>query len=109
MSRLITTKAEKATASFLDWDDASVGRMCKHMALKLKRARDAEIVKAKGENDIGAIVNAADGLLLVGSMVEMNAGKLTLEFGDFTHKGEPAGDWEIKIRQKAKPKAKSST
>lgn len=37
-----------------------------------------------------------------GAMIECNAGKMTLTFGDFTHKGKPEGDWEITIRQKRK-------
>lgn len=106
MAKLITTQAEKDAVSFLDWDDASIGRMCKQMALNLKRTRDAEIAKAKGENDIGAIVNAADGLLLIGSMVQMNAATLTLTFGDFTHCGKHAGDWELRMRQIPKKTAR---
>jgi hypothetical protein len=106
MAQLITTQAEKDAVSFLDWDDASLGRMCKNIALMLHRARAGEIAKGKKDDDIGAVINAADGMLLIGSMVECNAGTLTLKFGDVTHKGEPAGDWELRMRQLSKPKTK---
>ena len=55
MAKLITTKGERAASSFLDWDDASLGRMCKSMALKLRRARDGEIAKGKADDDLGAL------------------------------------------------------
>ena len=55
--------------------------------------------KGKADNNIEQCINAADGLLLIGAMVEQNVGKMTLKFGDFTHNGKPEGDWEIRVRQ----------
>lgn len=102
MAKLITTQAEKDAASFLDWDDAALGAMCKKMALMLQGRRRKQIEAGKADDDIGAVINAADGLLLIGSMVEMNARTLTLRFGDFTHAGKPEGDWEIRVKQTRK-------
>lgn len=107
MAKLITTPEEEAAASFLDWPDAALGAMCKKMALTLKRQRDADRLRGATDDDIGAVINAADGMLIVGSAIECNAGTITVTFGDFTHKGVPGGDWEFRVRQLPKRKSKA--
>ena len=99
MAKLITTQKEKDAVSFLDWDDAALGKMCKQIALILRRKRQKQFVKGKVDDNLDACINAADGMFLIGNMVEMNAATMNLKFGDFTHNGKPAGDWELIVRQ----------
>lgn len=105
MAKLITTEAEKAAASYLDWSDEALGKMCKKMALLLQSRRTEEIAKGKKNDDIAAVIQAADGILIVGQAIECNAGTLTMTFGDFTHNKRPSGDWEIRVRRVPKKKA----
>ena len=43
MAEFIPTEEEKAAASYMDWDDAALGKFTKHVALTLERmSKDAE-------------------------------------------------------------------
>jgi hypothetical protein len=101
MARLITTAKEKATNSFLDWDNEAIGLMCKSVALDILKARE-KIKKAKpedDEDDLGSLIHGAEGMLLVSSCILNGADELTLKFGGFESAGVPQGDWEIVVRK----------
>lgn len=99
MAKLITTQAEKDAASYLDWNDAALSKFCKKMALMMQAQRR----KIRDDSDgLKAVLAAFDGLLLLAKMVECNAGKLDLKFGDYTHAGRPEGAWRIRVEKIAK-------
>lgn len=102
MARLVTTQAEKAAASYLNWDDAALGKFCKKMALVMEQQR-AKLQKKAQDDGLDYAINAADGVLLIAHMIDVGAAKLDLKFGEFTHAGEAAGDWRIRVEQVKKP------
>jgi hypothetical protein len=105
MAKLITTKAEREAASFFDWDDAALGMYTKKLALQIMECRTKMRSKSKVNDEVALFMSAADGMLIVGEMVRMNAGKIDLKFGDFTYDGgKPGGDWRIRIEQLPKGK-----
>lgn len=86
------TEAEKAAASYLDWDDAELGKFTKHVGLMMA-AMDKD---ADGFRRVTAVSCA---MSLVSSVVDSNAAKLTLKLDGHTLRGEPTGDWVISIRR----------
>lgn len=97
MAELITTEEEKAAASYLDWDDAALGRMVKYTALTLeKSAKDAEGFRK--------IVIASCAMLLVSAAFDANAATLTQELKGHTHAGVPTGDWSVTVKRKRLPR-----
>lgn len=94
MVKLICTKKELKAATFLEWDDASIGRLCKMTALKM-------IFPEDGQNNMPVIASAAS-LVLVNLTNQTNAETCTLDQDGVTIKGESVGDWKITISKKKK-------
>lgn len=84
------TEAEKAAKSYLDWDDAELGKFCKYVAL---RFRDMQ----KDAEGLHKVTATSCAMMLIGACVESNAAELTLDTKGFTHKGQPNGDWNITV------------
>lgn len=87
MAQLIITDEERATASYLDWDDASIGRGVKKIALKIE--------DIKGEN---AISWCAGAMALIARAIDSNAEQSTMTIEGLTDGGKPLGDWEVTVR-----------
>ena len=87
------TEAEKAAESYLDWDDAELGKFTKYVALKLRELQ-------KDDEGVKRVSAAACSMMLVGCCVDTNAAELSLNFGGFTHKDKPVGDWTLVVKKK---------
>lgn len=96
MAKLITTAAEKAAASYLDWDDVAVGRLAKKVMLTCEKLKDNKDGKR------GMFLAGVE-LLLIQAAHEMNAGIFTMKINGHTHKEIPTGDWLITVKQIRKP------
>jgi len=90
MAKLILTEEEKEAQSFLDWDDASLGKFVKNGAVRMKEEADG----SKKPIYVSAI------LVLLGLMKDSDATELTEEVKGFTYKGESVGDFTLTIKQK---------
>lgn len=95
MAKFEPTEAEKAAASYLEWDDAELGKFTKYIALQL-----AALEKADKEG-LRRVSAASIGMMLIGCCIDTNATKLKVDFTGLTHKDKPSGDWTIEVRQKA--------
>ncbi len=97
MARLITTPKERAASSYLEWDDAALGRFTKLCALKLE---------ALGEKDEGLrkVTAASCAMMLVADAYLMNAETATIELEGHTHAEIPTGNWRVTIKRVKAPK-----
>src|SRR4051812_47779103 len=93
MATFEPTEAEKATASYLDWDDAELGKFAKYVGLTLSKAKD----DAEGLHRLTA---ASCAMMLIATCVDSNAAELTLNLEGYTHKGVPEGDWTLVLKKK---------
>lgn len=87
MAKLILTEEEKKAASFIEWDDATIGKRVKELALKL--------MKNHGYNQ-ALFANTAV-LLLVGLAHELDSEKDIYEIEDVTVNGDLIGSWRITV------------
>lgn len=94
MAELTITEEERRTLTFLEWDDAALGRAVKSMA--------CIIADKDGGRETLPIVAA--GVLIISGAIDAGADKLVLELGGATNP-KPLGDWEITIKQLAPPPA----
>jgi hypothetical protein len=92
MAELILTDEEKASNSYLDWDDAALGKLTKKVALTIRDGR--------ADDKLPIIANAA-AMMLVGMAHDSNAETFTLTLGGCTHHGEPVGDWKVTVKRKS--------
>lgn len=92
MADLILTEAEKAAESYLDWDDAALGRFTKYIAATIEKHKD----DADGLHRVTA---ASAAMLLVASCVDANAGSLMLKLEGHTHGDVLTGDWLITVKK----------
>lgn len=92
--KLITNEQEEMSESFLDWDDASIGKACKKMAWAFKHEMDFE--------DYRSIAGFGALLLLVTYAHESRADEMNLSMKNITLKDgkENIGDWKIKVKRK---------
>ena len=93
MAELITTDAEKASPAYLDWDDASLGRFARYVALKLEEVC---------ENDVDGFARtlvAGCTAILVDRCVETNSESLELDITDHKRHGELTGNWKITVER----------
>lgn len=88
MAELIITDAEREANSYLDWDDASIGRAVKKLAVK--------IADMKGEDSISTYAGI---MLLLSKAVDSDAGSMTVTVNGLACKGVPLGDWEVVSRR----------
>lgn len=95
MAEFEPTEAEKAANSYLDWDDAELGKFTKYVALRFAELKD----DAEGLKRVTA---SSCAMLLMGACVDSNAAELTLNMGGFSHKGIPEGDWTLVVKRKKK-------
>lgn len=91
------TEAEKAAASYLDWDDAELGKFTKQVALTL------DGLKADAEG-LHRVTVASCAMMIIGQCVEANAAELTLKLDGYTHKGLPEGNWLLTLKKRTRKK-----
>lgn len=90
------TQAEKDASSYLDWDDASLGKFAKYCALVMEQnSKDAE-----GLHRVSA---ASCAMMLVGACLDCNAGTLEFKMDGHTSKGKDTGDWIITVKRCPSP------
>lgn len=89
---LILTQEENDASSYLDMDDASLGRYTKYLAKVLEDLKD----DADGFHKVTA---ASAGLLMVSACFDANADKLSLTLTGHSHKGIETGDWKITVEK----------
>lgn len=88
MAELILTQAETDALSWLDLDDAALGKVIRNGML--------EIAEVATEN--GRLLAHSAALLLVGIAAGVNADDLDLRLGGVTHADRAVGDWTIAVR-----------
>ena len=89
MAELILTEEEKAAESCLEWDDAAIGKMVRYARMKLHLA-----------NDSGTVGIHSAMLHLCSILALTDAETATFNVEGVTRKGEPMGDYVIKVRRK---------
>lgn len=92
MAELIITEEERSTLTFLEWDDAALGKAVKSMA--------CIIADKDGGRETMPVVAA--GVLIISRAIEAGADTLVLKLEGASNP-EPLGDWEITIKQLAPP------
>lgn len=94
MAELIITEEERRTLTFLEWDDAALGKAVKKLAMIFP------------DNDGGreSLPSVAAGVFLISRAIDAGADRLVLKLDGATNP-EPLGDWEITIKQLAPPPA----
>jgi hypothetical protein len=97
MSTFEPTQAEKDALTYLEWDDAALGRFVKHVACTLH--------KVQGDSDgLHKVTAASCAMMLVGIAVDANAETVRLAMDGHTHQEIPTGDWVVTVqRTKAAP------
>jgi len=86
LARLILTALEKKSASYLDWNDAALGKAVKKLAL--------EIRNYKGDD---AITFTACATMLACATAQRNVVKSIIELEGVTEGLEDYGNWTIVI------------
>jgi hypothetical protein len=94
VAELYVSAEEEHCNSFLLWDDESLGRFTKFVALALKDMRETD----KDGTERTAVASAA--AILVTSCIDNKSNKLTLELDGFEMDGKPVGDWTVTVQRK---------
>lgn len=97
MATFEPTEEEKAAASYLDWDDAELGKFAKYIALTLA-------TKGKDAEGLHRISAASCAMMLISQCHDSNAGEMIIKLDGHTHGKIPTGDWTVTVKQRAKPK-----
>lgn len=87
MAELILTDHEKQTATYLEWDDAALGRACKKIALLFN-----------DDDGKRAMKHTEAAVFLISEAVASNATETTIELEDATDP-EPLGNWRITLER----------
>jgi hypothetical protein len=85
MVQLITTPEEEAAATYLEWDDASLGKLVKAAALTLEDSAGRD-----------AIQRTACCARILAAMLAADSDDTTITIKGLTRKGKPLGDWEVR-------------
>ena len=88
MAELILTKEDKDAATYLEWDDASIGRGVKKIALK--------IGDHKGEDSIAWCAGA---MALIARAIDSDSDKSVMTIEGLVSSGVRLGDWEVTVRR----------
>ena len=92
MADLILTEEERNTLTFLEWDDATLGKAVKKIAMLFPD-------KDGARETLPAV---AAGVFLISRAVDAGADKLVLKLTG-AHNEKPLGDWEITLKQLSPP------
>lgn len=88
MADLILTEEEKKSKSYLEWDDAALGKAVKKLALAIDDVRGKD-----------AIAHNAGMMLLILKAHDANSEITVLTVDGLTCGGESLGDWEVTIKR----------
>lgn len=88
MAELILTDEDRAAATYLDWDDASIGRGVKKIALKIE--------DIKGHDSISWCAGA---MALIARAIDTNSETSVMTVEGLVDDGKPLGDWEVTVRR----------
>lgn len=91
MAELILTDEEREANSWLDLDDASLGRVVKQSALVL----------AEGQTRAERVMAITCAMMLCIQVAETNADTATIELAGLTRVGVPIGDWTVRLERKS--------
>lgn len=95
MAELVLTEKEKADNSYLDWDDAALGKACKKAMLEIQQATD--------DSEKWTIYSQGCAALLIGRAIDVNAAESRYGFKGYTVNNEEKGDWEVIVRKQMNP------
>jgi len=87
MAELILTEEEKRQLTYLEWDDAALGKACKKIAIILS-----------DENGKRSIKHMGAAVFLISEAVRANSYTTTIEIDGATNP-EPLGDWKITLQR----------
>ena len=87
MAKLILTNEEKQSETFLEWDDASLGRAVKAVAEICNDDHGKHALKATGA-----------GVFLVSEAIRSGATELTISLEGATDGSRDLGNWKITIQ-----------
>lgn len=90
MAELILTEAEKAANTWLELDDATVGKLVKKTALGLKNHSEER----------GKVWYVSAVMLLLGMVADSNAEEFSTTINGFSDPAGYRGDFEINIKHK---------
>ena len=96
MATLTITDEEREAHSYLDWDDASLGKAVKHAALAMEQSQ-----REKDPDGYVALRLQIPALLISGMMAESNAETMEIETAGVTYKGKPVGDLKVVATRKS--------
>jgi len=99
MAELILTEAEKAATTWLELDDATIGKLVKKQALAIM---DKSV-------EMEQITSTSAVMLLCGFAADMNADKSEYDIGGFTEAGESFGDWKVTVQRQSAPDTEGAT
>lgn len=89
MAELILTEAEKEAATWLELDDATLGKLVKKQALAITAKSD----------DMERVTTLSAAMLLCGYAVEASAETATHNLRGFTKAGAEFGDWQVTVEK----------
>jgi hypothetical protein len=89
MAELILTDEEKAAVSWLEWDDASLGKLIKYLSVHM----------GSDEQRKQLLYSQSAALHLIADAVKFGAETMRVEQKGVTKRGEPLGDWEVIVRR----------
>ena len=89
--RFRMTQEQFDAATYLQWDDRSLGQMMKTTALRIPIDDD--------QTGRRRIYGMSAALLLIGMAQDSNAEELTVSVDGVTHGGEPIGDYRVVIEK----------
>lgn len=95
MAQLILTDEEKAAATWMELDDATVGKVVKKTALGLMAKSDEQ----------GRVWWFSAAMLLCGMANDANADKFSQELLGFTEGDTDCGDWLVTVQRIRGPNA----
>lgn len=90
MAELILSEEEREASYLMDWDDETIAKVVRYLEKNFWTSK---------EGDTSSFSNTTAGLILISTMLALKATELDLELKKVTIKGEPQGDFQIKIRQ----------
>lgn len=94
MAELILTAAEKEAETYLELDDASVGKIVKHL---LKESLDW--CKEEDPDGYNALAIRAFSLWMIEQARKHKAGSLEFTITGVTKAGQDIGDWKVTIKK----------
>lgn len=95
MAKLILTEKEKTSASYLDWNDAALGKAVKKLALEIGDSRGG---------GVNAVACTACATMLACMAAEKNVIKTVIELEGVIDGQKDVGNWSIVVSRGKKSK-----